>query len=96
MCRVITPDAAAGHGHFDDPLSIAELLRETLSRELDSMTELTARHHMIEDEEVRHSLGHIVESRRKDLAILWETLQRIEDKALGSTHHHGHEHQVRI
>jgi hypothetical protein len=91
MCRVITPETTGGHSHVDDPLSIAELLRETLCRELDSMTELAARHHMIEDEDIRHSLGHIIGSRRKDLAVIWELLQKIEDQAFGSSHHgHGH------
>jgi len=93
MCRVITPDQGGGHGHTDDPLSIAELLRETLSQELDALTELAARHHVIEDEEVRHVLGHLIGSRRKDLAALWGLLQRVEDKAFGDhPHGHGHEH----
>ena len=93
MCRVITPDQGGGHGHTDDPLSIAELLRETLSQELDALTELAARHHVIEDEEVRHVLGHLIGSRRKDLAALWGLLQRVEDKAFGDhPPGHGHEH----
>jgi hypothetical protein len=55
------------------------------------MTELAARHHIIEDEDIRHSLGHIIGSRRKDLAVIWELLQKIEDQAFGSSHHgHGH------
>ena len=91
MCRVITPDQSGGHAHVDDPLSIAELLRETLSQELEAMTELAARYHIIEDEEVRHSLGHLIGSRRKDLAVLWDLLQKTEEKAFGD-HHHGHEH----
>ncbi|MFA5621807.1 MAG: hypothetical protein WC948_03805 [Thermovirgaceae bacterium] len=89
MCRVITPDQGGGHGHTDDPLSIAELLRESLSQELDALTELAARHHIIEDDEVRHVLGHLIDSRRKDLAMLWSLLQQVEDKAFGE-HQHGH------
>ena len=91
MCRVITPDTDGGHSHVDDPLSIAELLRETLAEELSAMTELSARWHMIEDDEVRHELQHLIETRRQSISTIWDLLQRTEDKTFDSAGH-GHKH----
>ena len=90
MCRVITPDTDGGHSHVDDPLSIAELLRETLSEELAAMTELAARWHMIEDDEVRHELHHLIGSRRQAISAIWDLLQKTEEKAFGAGHGHKH------
>ncbi|HDQ93001.1 MAG TPA: hypothetical protein ENN89_02660 [Synergistetes bacterium] len=92
MCRVITPDQAGIHSHVDDPLSIAELLRETLAEELQAMTELSARWHLIEDEEVGHTLSHLIEDRRRSIALLWDILRKTEERAFGEIHHHGHSH----
>ncbi|GAB6281020.1 MAG: hypothetical protein STSR0007_11630 [Thermovirga sp.] len=91
MCRVVTPDTDGGHGHVDDPLSISELLRETLSEELEAMTELAARWHMIEDDEVRQVLQHLIDTRRQAIAAVWDILRKTEDKAFGSVGH-GHKH----
>lgn len=91
MCRVITPDSVGGQSHVDDPLSIAELLRETLSGELDAMTELAARWHMIDDDGVRHALGHLIDARRKEISDIWDLLQKTEEKAFGRSEH-GHRH----
>jgi len=90
MCRVITPETNGGHTHVDDPLSIAELLRETISEELHAMTELAARWHMIEDEDVRHELEHLIRSRRQGISAVWDLLQRTEEKAFGNS---GHSHK---
>ncbi|HPD97886.1 MAG TPA: hypothetical protein PLP89_06110 [Synergistales bacterium] len=92
MCRVITPDQGGIHSHVDDPLSIAELLRETLVEELQAMTELSARWHLIEDEEVRHTLLHLIEDKRKSISVLWDVMRKTEDRALGEGKHHGHSH----
>ncbi len=92
MCRVITPDPVGGQNHVDDPLSIAELLRETLSGELDAMTELAARWHMIDDDDVRHALGYLIDARRKEISEIWGLLQKIEDRAFGGAGQ-GHKHQ---
>jgi len=91
MCRVITPDTDGGHSHVDDPLSIAELLREILSEQLAAMTELAARWHMIEDDEVRHELQHLIEARRQSISAVWNLLQKTEDKVFGGNEH-GHSH----
>lgn len=93
MCRVITPYIDGGHSHVDDPLSIAELLRETLSEELAAMTELAARWHMIDDDEVRHELQHLIAARRQAASTIWDLLQKTEDKAFGGNGHgHNHKH----
>ncbi|MDO9509209.1 MAG: hypothetical protein Q7I97_07745 [Thermovirgaceae bacterium] len=91
MCRVITPDSVGGHSRVDDPLSIAELLRETLSEELNAMTELAARHHMIDDEDVCHALGHLIDARRQAISAIWDLLQKTEDKTFGKSDQ-GHKH----
>lgn len=93
MCKVITPDAVQGHAHAEDPMEIAELLRQTLSEELLAMNELTARWHMIEDEEVCHDLFHVMEWKRKSINSLWQSLTAVEAKVLAQgAHGHSHDH----
>ncbi|MEA3508135.1 MAG: hypothetical protein U9R40_04355 [Synergistota bacterium] len=93
MCRVITPDDPGAHSHADDPLSIAELLRETLSDELQAMNDLAARWHMIEDEDVTHALKHVIDAKRKGIKDLWNTLLEVEGRAFSGPHDHGHTHE---
>jgi hypothetical protein len=93
MCKVITPDAVQAHTHAEDPMEIAELLRQTLSEELLAMNELTARWHMIEDEEVRHDLFHVMEWKRKSINSLWQSLTAVEAKVMAEgAHGHSHDH----
>jgi hypothetical protein len=56
------------------------------------MTELSARWHLIEDEEVRHTLLHLIEDKRKSISVLWDVMRKTEDRALGEGKHHGHSH----
>jgi len=94
MCRVITPDSM-GHEHLDDPLAIAELLRETLAEELHSMNDVVARWHMVEEEEVKHALYHVIEHKQNAIKLLWSSLEKMEGQIVtGETkgHSHGHSH----
>jgi len=96
MCRVITPDSIS-HEHLDDPLSIAELLRETLAEELRSMNDVVARWHMIEDQEIKHALSHVIEHKQKGIRLLWTSLEKLEEKVMteepgGHSHEHTHPH----
>jgi len=95
MCQVITPDSSGIHSHVEDPLSIAELLRETLSEELQAMNNLSARWHMIEDESTAHALEHLIAKKREMLRDLWDLLRDVEARAfaaVGHSHEHGHTH----
>jgi hypothetical protein len=81
------------HSHVEDPLSIAELLRETLSEELQAMNNLSARWHMIEDESTAHALEHLIAKKREMLRDLWDLLRDVEARAFASERsHHGHTH----
>ncbi|MFP4481982.1 MAG: hypothetical protein ACLFN0_04210 [Thermovirgaceae bacterium] len=93
MCQVITPDSSGMHGHVEDPLSIAELLRETLSEELQAMNNLSARWHMVEDDVTTHALEHLIAKKREMLRDLWDLLRDVEARAFapdGHSHGHGH------
>jgi len=93
MCQVITPDSFGMHNHVEDPLSIAELLRETLSEELQAMNNLSARWHMIEDESTAHALEHLISKKREMLRDLWDQLRDVEARAFAAGRHsHGHTH----
>jgi len=96
MCRVITPDSVGHvHEHVDDPLSVAELLRETLAEELNLMNDVVARWHMIDDHEVKHALSHVIEQKQKSMKLLWNSLEKLEEKILsteGEEHSHEHPH----
>lgn len=95
MCQVITPDSSGMHNHVADPLSIAELLRETLSEELQAMNNLSARWHMIEDEKAAHGLEHLISQKRQMLGDLWDLLRDVEAEAFsanGILHGHSHSH----
>lgn len=84
MCRVVTDEEHEHiHSHTSDPLEIAEMLRETLAEELDSMSEIAATWHMIEDEAIQRKLMEAVRSKQKTIAILFEALQESEKKAWG-------------
>lgn len=95
MCQVITPDSSGMHSHVEDPLSIAELLRETLSEELQAMNNLSARWHMIEDDGTAHALEHLIAEKHEMLRDLWDLLRDVEARAFsqgGHSHGHGHAH----
>ncbi|HOJ83071.1 MAG TPA: hypothetical protein PLR17_08340 [Acetomicrobium flavidum] len=84
MCKIVTDEEHEHiHSHTDDPLEIAEMLRETLAEELDSMSELAATWHMIDDETIQKKLMEAVRAKQKTISLLFEALQESEKKAWG-------------
>jgi hypothetical protein len=87
MCKVVTSEGdfehEHHHSHVDDPLEIAELLRETLADELDSMSGLSGTWHMIEDEVIKNKLMEALRTKQKTISLLYEALQESEKKVWG-------------
>jgi hypothetical protein len=97
MCRVITPggEEHAEHVHVSHPMEIAELLRETLAEELRSLNDLAARWHLIDDEETKNALCHVIGYKRRATAELWSALAEVEERAFeDDAGHHCHDHAV--
>ncbi len=91
MCKIITPDGGEGghiHPHVDEPIGVAELVRDSLVQELTSMADLMAHWHMIDDPEVKHLLMHTIEAKRGVIGSLYRTMREKEDQALKDGHTH--------
>ncbi|WP_286847149.1 MULTISPECIES: hypothetical protein [Aminobacterium] len=94
MCKVITPEATEGHVHVHGALEEAELLRETISEELDSITSLVARWHAVESVEGKNTFFQAIKAKRTVLKRLWEALTEMEESFLleGCEEAHCHHH----
>ncbi|HOB11143.1 MULTISPECIES: hypothetical protein [Acetomicrobium] len=83
MCKVVMPEGEHVHSHTNDPLEMAELIREALIGELDSMSDLAGTWHMIEDESIKNKLMEAIAFKQKTVSALYEGLQASEKKAWG-------------